>query len=126
MTNRGDRQLFEVTVYSDQGCSASRSIILRDFSYANQSYLVPNAFTPNNDGLNDCFGVAKWGNAVKNFKCEIFNRNGDLIYSSKDVFSCWDGTLRGIPQSSGTYVYMIEAVTDCETIKRTGTLVLLR
>ncbi|MCA6471646.1 MAG: gliding motility-associated C-terminal domain-containing protein [Chitinophagaceae bacterium] len=126
VTNRGDRQLFEVTVYSDQGCSASRSIILRDFSYANQSYLVPNAFTPNNDGLNDCFGVAKWGNAVKNFKCEIFNRNGDLIYSSKDVFSCWDGTLRGIPQSSGTYVYMIEAITDCETIKRTGTLVLLR
>lgn len=126
VTNRGDRQLFEVTVYSDQGCSASRSIILRDFSYANQSFLVPNAFTPNNDGLNDCFGVAKWGNAVKNFKCEIFNRNGDLIYSSKDVFSCWDGTLRGIPQSSGTYVYMIEAVTDCETIKRTGTLVLLR
>lgn len=126
VTNRGDRQLFEVTVYSDIGCSASRSIILRDFSYSNQSFLVPNAFTPNNDGLNDCFGVMKWGNAVKNFKCEIFNRNGDLIYSSKDVFSCWDGTLRGTPQSSGTYVYMIEAVTDCETIKRTGTLVLLR
>jgi gliding motility-associated-like protein len=126
VTNRGDRQLFEVTVYSDRGCSASRSIILRDFSYANQSFLVPNAFTPNNDGLNDCFGVAKWGNAVKNFKCEIFNRNGDLIYSSKDVFSCWDGTLRGIPQSTGTYVYMIEAITDCEAIKRNGTLVLLR
>lgn len=126
VTSRGDRQLFEVTVYSDRGCSASKSIVLRDFSYGNQAFLVPNAFTPNNDGLNDCFGVAKWGNAVRNFKLEIFNRNGDLVFSTKDVFSCWDGTFRGIPQSAGTYIFMIEALTDCDTIKRSGTLVLLR
>jgi gliding motility-associated-like protein len=126
VTNRGDRQLFEVTVYSDRGCSASRSIILRDFSYANQSFLVPNAFTPNNDGLNDCFGVAKWGNAVRKFRMTIYNRNGQPIFTSNDVNTCWDGKYNGLPQPSGTYIYLIVGETDCESINKSGPVVLIR
>ena len=126
VTNRGDRQLFEVTVYSDRGCSASRSIILRDFSYANQSFLVPNAFTPNNDGLNDCFGVAKWGDAVRKFRMTIYNRNGQPIFTSNDVNTCWDGKYNGLPQPSGTYIYLIVGETDCESINKSGPVVLIR
>ena len=126
VTNRGDRQLFEVTVYSDRGCSASRSIILRDFSYANQSFLVPNAFTPNNDGLNDCFGVAKWGDAVRKFRMTIYNRNGQPIFTSNDVNTCWDGKYNGLPQPSGTYIYVIVGETDCEPINKSGPVVLIR
>ncbi|MFN4974558.1 MAG: gliding motility-associated C-terminal domain-containing protein [Bacteroidota bacterium] len=126
VTNRGDRQLFEVTVYSDRGCSAFRSIILRDFDYTNQSFLVPNAFTPNNDGLNDCFGVAKWGDAVRKFRMIIYNRNGQPIFTSNDVNTCWDGKYNGLPQPSGTYIYLIVGETDCESINKSGPVVLIR
>lgn len=126
VTSRGDKQLLEVTVYSERGCGASKSIILRDFAYNNQSFLVPNAFTPNNDGLNDCFGVAKWGGAVRKFRMTIFNRFGHPIFTSNDVNNCWDGKNNGLPQPSGTYIYLISGETDCESINKTGPVVLIR
>lgn len=126
VTHKGDRQLFEVTVFSELGCSASRSIIVRDFSYSNQSFFVPNAFTPNNDGLNDCFGVMKWGNAVRKFRMTIYNRLGQTIFTSNDVNTCWDGKYNGVPQPSGTYIYLIVGETDCESINKTGPVVLIR
>ncbi|MFN9999292.1 MAG: gliding motility-associated C-terminal domain-containing protein, partial [bacterium] len=94
--------------------------------YTNQSFLVPNAFTPNNDGLNDCFGVAKWGDAVRKFRMIIYNRNGQPIFTSNDVNTCWDGKYNGLPQPSGTYIYLIVGETDCESINKSGPVVLIR
>lgn len=120
------KQIFEVTVYSSRGCSSSKSILVNDFTYPARQFLVPNAFTPNNDGLNDCFGVIKWGGAVRNFRMNIYNRGGQMIFSSNEVSNCWDGKANGIPQPSGTYIYLIEASTDCESINRNGSFVLIR
>jgi gliding motility-associated-like protein len=126
LSQNSGNQIYQVTVYSSRGCSSSKSILVKDFTYPARQFLVPNAFTPNNDGLNDCFGVAKWGGVVRNFKLNIYSRLGDLIFSTMNVFDCWDGKLKGIPQSSGTYIFLIEAETDCEKIQRSGTLVLIR
>ena len=88
-------------------------------------FVVPNAFTPNQDGKNDCFGIQRWGNAtVKQFS--VYNRWGTLVFQSTDVSKCWDGTWRGTPQPAGGYIYIIKAVTLCGEITSKGMLTLIR
>lgn len=68
---------------------------------------VPNAFTPNGDGLNDEFGALGYG--VKDYYLEVYNRWGELIFTSDNVNSQWDGTYQGTKVLPGTYVYNISA-----------------
>jgi gliding motility-associated-like protein len=67
---------------------------------------IPNTFTPNGDGMNDTFGIA--GEAVKDFKMEVFNRWGQLIFESRDKSKGWDGNYLGKPQPIETYVWQME------------------
>ena len=71
------------------------------------SYYIPNTFTPNGDGLNDTFGIA--GEAIKEFKLQIFNRWGQLVFESGNPNDRWDGTYQGDKVSEGVYVYKITA-----------------
>lgn len=68
---------------------------------------VPNAFTPNGDGINDEFRVAF--KSIKEFHIWIYNRWGRLVYSSDDPGKGWDGNINGRPASVGTYYYVINA-----------------
>jgi gliding motility-associated-like protein len=88
-------------------------------------YLVPNAFTPNGDGRNDCFGVSTWG-AVTDFEFSIFSRWGERVFYTKDPRQCWDGRFKGEDQSSNVFVYQIRAKGICGDIYRKGTVVLIR
>jgi gliding motility-associated-like protein len=71
---------------------------------------VPTAFTPNNDGYNDYFKA--YGEDVLDYKLEVFNRWGELLYLSHDMENGWDGTTRlsssALP--GGVYVYRINAI----------------
>ncbi len=71
------------------------------------SLYVPNTFTPNGDGLNDTFGVA--GEAIKDFRMQIFNRWGQLIFETSNANERWDGTYAGQKVPMGTYVYKVSA-----------------
>ncbi len=66
---------------------------------------IPNAFSPNNDGLNDTF--APIGNYVSQFSMEIFTKWGNKVFSSNDLNKRWDGTLNGQPLNTDTYWYVI-------------------
>ncbi len=68
---------------------------------------IPNAFTPNGDGINDYFAVS--GESIQTFSMQIFNRWGELIFESKDASSGWDGLYKGKPAPQGTYVYKVIA-----------------
>jgi len=87
---------------------------------------VPTAFTPNGDGLNDFLYPL---NAYKasNLLFSIYNRSGELIFQTRDWTKKWDGNVRGIPQASGVYVWMLE-YTDArgKKISLKGTTALLR
>jgi len=88
---------------------------------------VPSAFTPNGDGLNDYLYPL---NAYKadNMEFKVFNRWGQLVYTSRDWLSKWDGTVGGHPQPPGTFVWMLQ-YTDRDTGKRIfqkGTSLLIR
>lgn len=68
---------------------------------------IPNAFTPNGDGLNDTFGVS--GEAIKEFNLKILNRWGDIIFETYNAIDRWDGTYMGEKVPEGTYTYLVTA-----------------
>lgn len=112
-------------VTSAGGCFAEDDVLVRVFKNGPDLY-VPNAFTPNGDGLNDIVRPVGVGIAqLQHFR--IFNRWGQLLYSTSELGKGWDGTFSGVKQPAGTYVY--EAIgTDQlgNRIYRKGTLVLIR
>ncbi len=68
---------------------------------------IPNAFTPDANGLNDAF-MPK-GDYIKNFEMWIFDRWGQQIYHTTDIYTGWDGTVHGNKVQEDTYVYLIYA-----------------
>ncbi len=88
---------------------------------------VPSAFTPNNDGLNDVFR-ARFGENITDFKLQIYNRWGQIIFESNDIRNGWDGNLKGSHQPNGVYVWMInyKTVTDSKEQFIKGTVTLIR
>ncbi|NDK56025.1 gliding motility-associated C-terminal domain-containing protein [Pontibacter fetidus] len=86
---------------------------------------VPSAFTPNNDGLNDVFEVK--GKRFENFSIRIINSAGQVVYTSDNRATGWDGNVNGKLQPAGVYAYEITvSLQDGSTKRRTGTVTLLR
>ncbi|MFD0748517.1 PKD domain-containing protein [Mucilaginibacter calamicampi] len=93
---------YTLTVTSDKGCPAVKNIYVKVL----KAPLIPNAFTPNSDGINDLWDI-KYLNMYPNVTVEIFSRNGEKVYFSKGYASPWDGTSRGAMLPVGTYYYII-------------------
>ena len=68
---------------------------------------MPNAFTPNDDGLNDCFNIVANGNP-KILTFRIYNRIGHLVYDNESPLTGWDGKIKEQEAASDVYVYWIE------------------
>jgi gliding motility-associated-like protein len=96
--------IYSVTVISDRGCSGNDKIELMDCPI---NIFIPNAFTPNNDGLNDKFQIQ--GIDIKDFHILIFDRWGNLIFESNDINHSWNGYKKnnGKRVNQGTYNYKV-------------------
>lgn len=83
---------------------------------------VPNAFTPNNDGLNDVLKIKVYGKIIiDGFR--IFNRWGQQIFFTNDVNKGWDGTVNGKLMETGTYTWFIQGYDiDGTPINMRGTV----
>lgn len=68
-------------------------------------FYIPNAFTPNGDGLNETFGLI--GEGISEYKMQIFNKWGNLVFESDDVKNAWDGNYQNVLAPIGVYVYKI-------------------
>ncbi|MFN4315827.1 MAG: PKD domain-containing protein [Chitinophagaceae bacterium] len=119
------------TVYSVKGtdlngCVGVDSVkVSVDFSNLS-NYQMPSAFTPNGDGLNDCYGIKYWG-VVEKIEFSVYNRWGERVFYTTDPNSCWNGTYKGIKQDAGVFIYMIRASTACaDDVFRKGSFVLIR
>jgi gliding motility-associated-like protein len=118
--------MYHVEVISDKGCVSRDSIEVKVIpGQLTDGYKLPNAFTPNNDGKNDCFGATHWGN-VTNFDLRIFNRWGQMVFQTNDPKKCWDGSYNSVQLETGGYVFKVTASTICGPIKREGMLLLIR
>lgn len=87
---------------------------------------MPSAFTPNGDGRNDVIRPVLVGIKQLNF-FRVYNRWGQMVFSTSQGSKGWDGTVGGNKQSSDNFVYMVQAVdyTGKVIVKR-GNFVLVR
>lgn len=86
---------------------------------------VPNAFTPNNDGVNDKAIVV--GIGITKMVFRIYNRLGQMVFETNDYKQGWDGIYKGKPQPMDAYGYTLDAqFFDGKSIKKSGSITLLR
>lgn len=92
-----------------------------------ENVFFPNAFTPNNDGLNDVFKATIFG-ALADYKLNIYNRFGQLIFQTSDPAKGWDGTLSGIRQPGDVYAWicLYRWASGKKNDEKSGTVVLIR
>lgn len=104
------------------GCTDSAQVHID----INESTFIPNAFSPNGDGLNDVFKIENFGyQSITEFN--IFNRWGQRVFQTIDGTKGWNGTYKGQPADVGTYYYYVNYVADDDnshTFK--GEIILLR
>ncbi len=106
-----------------QGCPQRDSVHIKVIQ---QDVVLPNAFSPNGDGLNDIYRVTarKFIN-VQEFK--IFNRWGTEVFSTGDISKGWDGNYKGKPQDPAVYYYLVRvAYPNGKTQFLRGDLTLIR
>jgi gliding motility-associated-like protein len=97
--------VFYVTLSNGKHCSISDSIHIKDYCNPTFFYL-PNAFTPNGDGLNDVFIIK--GEFIYIVKMDIFNRWGELIFETSDPLKGWDGNGKNGREPEDVYIVVYE------------------
>ena len=119
-----------VRVTDVNNCVNTDTILVKPIC-SDESYFIPNTFSPNNDGVNDAFYPR--GKGLYNIQSmRIFNRWGQLIFERKDfpantASRGWDGTSNGRPAPADVYVYIIEVVcNNAQVIALRGDVTLIR
>ncbi|HPJ63246.1 gliding motility-associated C-terminal domain-containing protein [Lentimicrobium sp.] len=93
-----------VNAYTSEGCVVSDSIFIR--YCCNFSLNLPNAFTPDNDGINDYFKPII--SVVPNYSMVIANRWGAVLFSTNNLHESWDGTFKGKKCPQGVYYVCVQ------------------
>ena len=119
---------YTVTVTTADGCTATDSVCIHcDIIYCGTpDYIIPNAFTPNNDGINDFVDFSS--PLLSEIHISIFNRWGECVFSSDDLTHCsWDGTHKNEQCLPGVYPYTcrIRCLNGVETDLK-GNITLIR
>lgn len=100
-------QHYIVTGKTPEGCEGSDDILIK--VYKGPEIYVPSGFTPNNDGLNDLLKAIPVG--IKEFRYfRVYNRWGQLVFSTRNPSAGWDGKINGVDQPTSTFVWMAEAI----------------
>jgi len=123
--------IFCVEVTDNNGCkdTACVTITVEIPCPTNENLnIVPNAFSPNHDGVNEEFCLQGWSVCIKEFQVLIYDRWGEKVFESKDPNFCWDGYFRGSLLDAQVFVYYIRAEFDNsdEPIVKRGNISLLR
>ena len=110
---------YTLTVTTDEGCSASDEIAVTVLKGPE----VPNAFTPNNDGINDLWNI-KYLESYPGCTVQVYNRYGASVFAMVGYAAPWDGKYKGEDLPPGTYYYVIDPKNGRK--KMTGSLTILR
>ena len=116
---------YRLSVVDSNGCNGSDTIQIVQKNCLGGVY-IPNAFTPNNDYVNDEFKAKVFGKVIL-FQLFIYNRYGQLVFSSTDPYRGWNGKVNGKPADSGTFVYQCAYHIEGEPPgMKKGTVLLVR
>lgn len=99
-----DTITYRLSVVSNNGCGFSESKV---FIRVYQKVVVPNAFSPNGDGINDVWNIEKI-QTYNNCVVTVFNRYGQVVFKSTGYTKKWDGRFNFNPLPFGTYYYTID------------------
>ena len=97
-----DNTIYKLVVTNAMGCSVAAQISVTVLKYP----VIPNAFTPNGDGINDAWNI-QYLNEYPNCTVNIFNRYGEKVFSENGYGIAWDGKYHGSDLPQGTYYYII-------------------
>ena len=99
---------YSATFTDEDDCLNSDTIVVE---FINMDIYVPNAFSPNGDGINDCFQpFFPIGQDYENYRLSVLDRWGELVFQSTDQYACWDGHFRGELLPAGVYIWFMEEV----------------
>lgn len=127
---------YRALAIDDQGCTATDSllisVLIEPIDSLAAGVYVPNAFSPNEDGINDIFTIYADDRVQSISSMRIFDRWGNLLYENSDLLPNdlrrgWRGDVRGQPLDEGVYVYFLELLfTDGRTMISRGEVTLIR
>lgn len=117
-----------LTVTFEDGCEETlvktAYVEIVDQSLSDRAIFVPNAFTPNGDGVNDLFEI--FGPVTAPFQMAVFNQWGEKIFYSTDPQNGWNGTYNGSSSPIGSYAYCIEYTSASGKQSKKGFVNLIR
>lgn len=122
--NEPGQYSLDVTNY----CGIASDTALINFTNCHMCLWLPNAFSPNSDGLNDNLALEVHC-PFKKFRFRIFNRWGQLVFASDNPQSSWNGKFKGMDCDAGTYFYWLEGeaeIGENRLIKIKGDVTLIR
>lgn len=94
---------YTLTVTSADGCISKDEVFVKIL----KTPIIPNAFSPNGDGINDTWMIG-YMDSYPGVIVQVFNRYGQAVYRSVGYSKAWDGTYNGAPLPVGTYYYVID------------------
>ena len=120
-----DRNItYTLETWTKEGCDSRSQIFIK--RYAGPDIYIPNAFTPNNDRVNDLFKVVPIGIKAFNYLV-IYNRWGQIVFRTTDQHQGWDGTYQGVQLPTGTFVAVSQAIDyKGQVMLRKRTVMLIR
>ncbi|MDE3250071.1 MAG: gliding motility-associated C-terminal domain-containing protein, partial [Bacteroidota bacterium] len=107
------------------GCAGYDTVLVKVSHTGDLDVKLPNAFSPNGDGKNECFGLSRYAGLLQQVDLSVYNRFGQRVFHSKEPSACWDGRFNGKLQPTGGYAYILKANTFCGQIFRKGIVMLL-
>ncbi|HLA57883.1 MAG TPA: gliding motility-associated C-terminal domain-containing protein, partial [Puia sp.] len=98
--------VYTLDITDDKNCGVSDSVKIT-VSGGTSKILVPNAFSPNGDGVNDTWVISNLS-AYPGATVDVYNRYGQLVFHSENDNKNWDGTSNGKPLPMATYYYIVD------------------
>ncbi|MBC6110679.1 gliding motility-associated C-terminal domain-containing protein [Pedobacter fastidiosus] len=117
---------YTVTLRASSKSSCFDNFSLSDLVLLDGSTLmIPNSFSPNGDGINDLLNINIAN--LKKFSFRVFNRYGESIFLTENIFDAWDGQWKGSPVPIGAYFYVLKG-TDLfgKAVVHSGSITLIR
>jgi len=116
--------IYTVTGTDSIGCPYIRVVNVVIDIVCNELF-VPDIFSPNGIGNPENEKLCVYSNCIKTMDFGIYNRWGELIFSTNNQNDCWDGNHKGVPVMTGVYTYrLFVEQLDGEKIEKTGTITL--
>ncbi|MBT5750841.1 MAG: T9SS type B sorting domain-containing protein, partial [Flavobacteriales bacterium] len=122
-------ECYAVGAFNAYDCSVTDSvcIVVLDVFCNKNGIVVPTAFSPNADQINDTYFIVDKDGVVTDFKLEIFNRLGQKVFYTEDIYKTWNGSFKGKVLNPQVFDFYLELkCLDNKTLFKKGNITLIR